>query len=398
MGGKALKHCILRRINAAEYASFTFRVLTIVRRHYVHVDVPHSFPTKLDHGDLDVVVSVPLTDVPARVDLPSDVVIRGKLVPRTRAIANEFQSKEVFANGPVISFESEQFQVDLIHVRPEEFAFACAYLSWGDLGNMIGIVANRLGMSYGSEGLAIRVFSPRHGNSGRIGRVELTADVGEALEFLGYNAERWKRGFENREDVFAYVVSGAYFEPWMFLRRNMNNRNRRRIRKRPMFDAFLGYLRGRFPDEGGGERDETHEESAESGEKNDYNDDGDDGDDDSRDAHHELTPLQLQHRARALERFGKQVEYQAHMNRYERGVLVKERWTPAVRNIQETRGLKDKALGQFIATYRETKVGKEGNGEAGRTWEDWVMAQESAENIVRDMVVHFDSVWRLRGE
>ncbi|RUS20501.1 hypothetical protein BC937DRAFT_95070 [Endogone sp. FLAS-F59071] len=406
MGGNALKNCTLRRITAAEYAALSFHILSIVRRYYAHADIPHCFPTKPDHGDLDIVVSVPIpfdTTIPVAHSLWPNLI--RKLSGLTLTLAHEFQSKDLFVNGPVTSFEHTQFQIDLISVPPRAFSFAVAYLSWGDLGNMLGVVANRLGVSYGASGLTVCVFSPLHGKSMRIGRVTLTESVGEALKFLGYDIARWERGFDDKEEVFEFVASGKYFEPWMFCG-GINSRNRRRMGKRPMFNGFLEYVKKRFPttirkseeDEGEGKEGDGEEGDGD-GEEGDGEGEGGEGKEDNHSpkivedeeddsGEHSLTSLQLEHRARALETFDKQAEYQLHLARYEAAARVRELWNPAVQNIQRTRDLRGKELGKFIQVYKESKLVFV--NARRQTWEDWVLTQENTMAIVEDMEKYHD--------
>ncbi|RUS33042.1 hypothetical protein BC938DRAFT_473351 [Jimgerdemannia flammicorona] len=389
MGGKALKNTPLRRITAAEYAALSTRVLSIVGKYYRRAEIPSALHGKPDFGDLDVVVAGPTGQTfPNPTALPNTF---GKLPPATHFLALEFRSKEVVHNGPVTSFELDEFQIDIVQATLENIDFAVAWMAWGDVGNIVGVVANRMGLMFGFDGLGMRVLSNRHVT--RIGQVTLTQKFPEALKFLGYDYERWRKGFVGQEDAFEFLVSGAHFEPEMFLRENLSRNSKERSHKRPMFENFLKYVGGRFSMES-----EVAERSSklESG----------DGNESAQDRLENLTPLQTTHRLRALEFFGKRAAYDLIIERDVVQANIKQRFLPAVENIRKVKALEQRPLGQFIASYKASKASVQideeelprASGIASEVinslgnWEKWVLSRTDERSIVRDMEEYYESM------
>ncbi|KAJ3082782.1 hypothetical protein HK102_001461 [Quaeritorhiza haematococci] len=244
MGGKALRNCKLRRYVAADYDVLQQRVLAIVSKHFDKYDVPRFLPTKKDFGDVDVVVC-------SAADPPE----YSRIVD---AIAQEFGSKEIVRNGPVCSLEFEEFQVDLIKTRTcEEFRMTVSFMSLGDLGTLVGVIAKKMGMKFGQLGFQFPVYAPASPTTPvtqtsflddpepeeRIcAYVTLSTDMREILNFMGFDSEKWTRGFEDELDVFNFVTRGLYFDPNMFATATIGTANRRRLKNRPMFDRFLKHI------------------------------------------------------------------------------------------------------------------------------------------------------------
>ncbi|KAJ3041428.1 hypothetical protein HDV00_009408 [Rhizophlyctis rosea] len=242
MGGKALK-IPLKRLSRADFHALQSRVLPYVSTLYAHTAVPHSLPTKLDFGDLDILVTRPQVHDP---------------IPQ---ITTHFKSREVLRNGPITCFEVDNFQVDLIYVKPELFDTGMMYFSWGDLGMMMGVLGKKLGVKYGQFGLTVPVSdyqvdqtsapedsddsrSDVAGLSKHLGEIHVSTSPTEILTFLGFDAKRFNEGFATQEEIFNFMTSSTNFHPSFFsptAPHMQNHANRTRTRLRPMWNAFLSH-------------------------------------------------------------------------------------------------------------------------------------------------------------
>lgn len=394
MGGNALKKTPLRRISAEEYKTLYIRVLQIVRKYYQYAKVPACLLDKSDFGDLDVVVAgyYEQSSVALSNTLPQSI---GKLPTAARLLAQEFESKEVVVNGLVTSFEVDQFQVDIIQASPSNLDFAVSWMSWSDVGNIIGVVANALGLTFGPEGLAIIVLSPRHVT--HLGRVILTQNFDDAISFLGYDYRRWEQGFANQKDAFEYLVSGTYFEPWMFKRENLTRNSKERVAKRPMFRTFINYVQKTFSTDS---EPDPEDDSLSSDEV--------DPSSERAESQHESMALRAAHRLRALEHFDKHTAYQLFVAKDTMHSDIKQRFLPAVDNIRVAKSLGHKQLGEFIASYKASKAAvhidcNELFADADSAmeqiiaplsnWEKWVLSQKNEQLIVRDMELYYTDVY-----
>ena len=159
-------------------------------------------------------------------------------------------------HGPVMSLDvaapgdeaapevGTRFQVDLIQVPPDVFAFALGYFSYNDLGNLLGRIARLHGFKLGHAGLFRPLRAP--GNESHFVRdILVTRDWPRALQFLGYDPARWERGFDSMDEMFAFVRDSRAFHPSAFPLEHRSHRARVRDRKRPTYTAFLQHLTDR---------------------------------------------------------------------------------------------------------------------------------------------------------
>lgn len=224
MGGKALKTFETKRLDAREYHALVPKVLNQIASVVGH-DRPmcevQAYRSKPNFGDMDVLV---VSD-----NIPTDY---------KDEIARAFQSREVVRNGNVTSFDCDGFQVDVIAISAASFEFARAYFAWNDLGNLIGRVAHKMGLKFAFEGL----YAPLRDGDHMFAEVLVTRDVDRALSTLGYDADRYRQGFESLEDIFRFTASSPYFNPDIYLLENRNATSRVRDAKRRTYSAFLDWL------------------------------------------------------------------------------------------------------------------------------------------------------------
>lgn len=230
MGGNALKkHGIqTRRVENGEFhASLCPDVLAglTVALPGVRAEVIKSYSSKADFGDMDVLVDTQR--------LPGDW--------QERVLAH-FAPNAHVSNGPVLSFDFRDFQVDLIGHSGPVYDFASCYYAFNDLGNLIGRIARRLGFKFGHDGLHY-VLRDAENESRVIKTLLVTQDFDLALDFLGYESWLFHYGFTDLSDLFGYVASGKYFDANVFLLENRGHKARVRDRKRPTYMAFLKWVR-----------------------------------------------------------------------------------------------------------------------------------------------------------
>ena len=236
MGGHALSVDQVR-LPAVEYIPLAdrleneFRVFVGGR-----VEPIQAYRQKPDFGDLDLLV-----EAEALFALSEDPEDRWEAARRWALSlgATDFAQ----SGGGPLSFgyplgDGTHFQVDLIAVPAAEFDTHRDYFAWNDLGNLMGRIAHKMGMKYGSQGL---VYPFREGTH-LVEEVLVTRSTDQALSFMGYDASRWRAGFDGLEDLFEFASSTPFFNPDIFALENLNNKNRTRNRKRKTFMTFLGWL------------------------------------------------------------------------------------------------------------------------------------------------------------
>jgi tRNA nucleotidyltransferase (CCA-adding enzyme) len=179
---------------------------------------PKSFPTKTDFGDLDLL---------------------GQFSGMNPQVIQERIGSVGFVqNGPVTSFAmpvgESLFQVDLINVPANKIEFTSRYMAWGGAGNFLGKIARFYGMKLSDDALyaAYKVSGDRH-------YLPITRSFSEALEILGYDYEKFEKGFSSEQDFLKYVKDGKLFKEEAFLIENFRHKDRVRERKRPAFKEIV---------------------------------------------------------------------------------------------------------------------------------------------------------------
>ena len=228
MGGHALKNTITRRYAKQEYEDIKAHVIQKLAENPLfsgrRMQAIEAYHAKNSFGDLDLLIE---SD-----GLPHTVWF---------AIQDMFSPKDFVRNGTVTSFDVKEFQVDLLLTPAAIYDMSAAYFAYNDLGNLLGRVAYKMGLRYGHQGLGFHVYSQQADNT-LLGSVTLTTDPMEAMRFLGYDVERWTKGFTTIEDIFEFTTSSPYFHADFYDLEKRTYKARVRDAKRPTYTKFLEWL------------------------------------------------------------------------------------------------------------------------------------------------------------
>ena len=187
--------------------------------------IPRFYGDKPDFGDMDVIV-------PTRLDWD-----------RVRAeIAADLGVTQTKYAGRVFSMAYDGLQTDLFGV-PERFVEStCNYMSFNDLGNLLGRLCRRFNLKYGEEGLAY--IYRRAGNDHYRADLPVTQDLQRICAFLGLDYDGWVAGFATLTDVYEWVIVSPYFSVAPYLD-DLEGTMERRVGKRPGIASFIDFLRVR---------------------------------------------------------------------------------------------------------------------------------------------------------
>lgn len=227
MGGNALS-VPTRRYEQREYLELyyhdIFPKLVYLIGEDSSIRLLPAYATKTSFGDMDILIK------------KGDYMIsdlKGKF-------KEVFGYQEIYCNGNVWSFDYKDFQIDLVFTKPDCFETSLTYYSWNDLGNLMGRVANKLGTKYGHKGLEKKIYTEDRCKV--LEEVLITKDPKRIFDFLGYDYERFRLGFNTLEDIFNFAVSSKYFTKELFYLENLDHENRTRNRKRKTYMSFLQWL------------------------------------------------------------------------------------------------------------------------------------------------------------
>lgn len=178
-------------------------------------------PEKEDYGDLDILY------------LPYDKDI-GTL------ITDLFSPRQIVTNGDVISFDYQQFQIDLIKANsPEELACQRFYLGYGDIGH----VARFYRLRFGQKGLWIDTID--HLSLNVREDLILSTNPEAICQFLDYDYSRHQQGFTDKQQLFDWLMSSKYFIPQIFLYHS--ERYKKDQTRRKVYQQFLNHLDQLYP-------------------------------------------------------------------------------------------------------------------------------------------------------
>ena len=152
-------------------------------------------------------------------------------------------------NGNTISIPMEGFQCDFNFVGSGSYECAYCYMT-AETGNFMGVIAQRMGLTYGHRGLYLKIplqsLAPDL-PANEYGEVFVSATPADIFDILGFDYERFERGFATFEDMARWVAASRYFQPGLFSFENLNSVNRTRNRKRPVYAQFVEWCVSQSP-------------------------------------------------------------------------------------------------------------------------------------------------------
>ncbi len=186
--------------------------------------IPRFYGDKTDFGDLDILIS--------------DSVANKSWNALRLEITKDLGITQFKAVGHVFSTVYRDLQVDFF-VTPEQYLESCYhFMSFNDLGNLLGKICRRFNLKYGEHGLA---YVYRRTNNPHFKQdLEITVDFARICEFLGLEATLWQQGFESLEVMFDWVIASPYFSVAPY--QQMDATLKKRQQHRTTMQKFVEYL------------------------------------------------------------------------------------------------------------------------------------------------------------
>ncbi|EKM51481.1 uncharacterized protein PHACADRAFT_149901 [Phanerochaete carnosa HHB-10118-sp] len=236
MGGNAfrtlLPDAIFPRMDPGLYAELKELLTSRLQTVYALVAVPHEAPDKKDFGDLDFVVCQPFDGLVREEKLRTalgaqHIITHGS----TSNLAIPMQDKNSYCQADIqVCDDSDDWQ---------RTAF---FLSYGDLGMILGLLARPAGLSLGRHGLKLADPLP---TSPPVS-LHLSSSMSHILDFFTLPMDRWQQGFSSEMNIFVWLSSSRLFNTATLLRCEAVNTSRVKARDaRPMYQRFLEFVRRR---------------------------------------------------------------------------------------------------------------------------------------------------------
>lgn len=228
MGGNAIK--IAERVPKDKFFGYAKKIIPMVEKAFdTKVSMVNSFENKTDFGDLDLLV-----------------LENKNILNRRKVVEQVFEPQEIDVNSHIISFNYNELQVDLIFTSKEDWKTSKIFFEHGDLGNFMGKLINNYGhladhgylLKYGFDGLKCKILE-----QGKTKLIFITKDNKEVFKFLGLDFTKWEEGFNDKLEMFDYVINSPMFDYPAFQWENLNSINKDRNKRRPAYIEFLEYIK-----------------------------------------------------------------------------------------------------------------------------------------------------------
>jgi hypothetical protein len=232
MGGK-LFH--LPRMPRAEYVVREAAVRAALDGLGITYRIPRFYGDKVDFGDMDVIVPMP-PDWQAQ----------------RQAIVEALGIVETKSVGRLFSTVFRGLQTDFFAVPPQYLESTYNFMSFNDLGNLIGRMCRRFELKWGEQGLSY-VFR-RSSAENYVVDIPVTQDFARVCTFLGLDHTVWESGFATLVELYEWVITSPYFSVVPYLDEVKHTRERptiarfrefldeRKIAARPEFADRKSYL------------------------------------------------------------------------------------------------------------------------------------------------------------
>lgn len=221
MGGNLFK---LGRLPRTEYKKIEQELIMYLDQKFgQHYRIPRYYGDKADFGDVDIVVS--------------GQAITGNWEQLKQEIIQDLGLSQYKSTGAVFSTVYRNFQVDYFVRNHQYFTTTYNFLSFNDIGNLIGRIFKRFNLKYGEQGLQY-VFRRADNHYQRA--IEISKDIEKIFGFLQLDYTQWQKGFANKNEMFDWVVACPYFSVRPY--EKMNKKMEQRLKERPTIQAFIAYL------------------------------------------------------------------------------------------------------------------------------------------------------------
>jgi hypothetical protein len=186
--------------------------------------IPRFYGDKPDFGDLDILIS--------------DSVANETWQNLRLEIVKDLGITQFKAVGHVFSTVYRNLQVDFFVTQKQYLESCYHFMSFNDLGNLLGKICRRFNLKYGEHGLAYvyrRTDNPHYKQD-----LEITVDFARICDFLGLEFDLWNQGFESLEVMFDWVIASPYFSVAPY--QQMDATLKKREQHRTTMQKFVEYL------------------------------------------------------------------------------------------------------------------------------------------------------------
>ena len=257
MGGSAFKSFSTPRMPTEVYIRTRDQVVQILRELYVHADCPIEGPGKEDHGDIDILVSLPRVLQHGSAEQDKEDAETPEKSPRNvdfEVVYDRLQALHCIYGSPTVIQYAIPWPDDLLHLVPRRPPMGTIHIlplaiqldvqvipnpslyewtlmmnSHGDFCPIVGAMIRPFGLTLAGTGLFVSIpgleeeISKGLKGGRRASRVHLTDSTTEFLLFLGFKQQDFSKPFESVDQFFSFICTCRFFHGKPPRRQNSSN-------------------------------------------------------------------------------------------------------------------------------------------------------------------------------
>lgn len=212
------------------YWSLRDHYLSLLSALYAKVATPVEAPSKASYGDIDILVSQPIS-----ISITTESLAQTLAAERTFTTSGSATSS--FA-VPYPEFPDNYVQIDVHVCPPSTFHWQVFQQSHGDLWNLLGTTIRPFGLTANDVGLHLRIAEIEELNRKR-SLIFLTNEPDAVLNLLCLSVEKYQHSFESTEAMYEYVVGCRFFRGETYTRGDLKANDRKRLAQRELYRHFV---------------------------------------------------------------------------------------------------------------------------------------------------------------
>jgi hypothetical protein len=185
-------------------------------------ELSKSLPSKLDHGDIDIVIS-------------GNPDVKKALMMYLGPLVLDYSRNGNIYSVLYKSNIGKNVHIDFIHSSNiHDFEAQKMYLALGDLSGILGVMSRQNGYKYATTGFH-KIYVDK---SGRHHDILITKNLRDGLKILGYGDVLGEYDdIQNNDDIIKFISSSPLFDSDDYKGQTMNHSDRKRVRAgRPSSD------------------------------------------------------------------------------------------------------------------------------------------------------------------
>jgi hypothetical protein len=231
MGGSSFPDLETPRIPAELYFLLRDKYAELLKQYYAEVTVPIEAPEKTSYGDIDFMVMADSSTAAEATFTEVATALNAKATkPAGVTMSLAIPSPELGENCYV--------QLDIHRCERDGFDWQVFHHAHGDLWNLLGTSLRRQGFTADERGFHVRVEEMELHNK-KASRIMVANEPNRVLEFLGLDVARYWKPFGSREELYRYVAGNRFFNRKRYVKEDLKNNDRVRMRKREMYSSFV---------------------------------------------------------------------------------------------------------------------------------------------------------------